>query len=1005
MTVKGRHLTGFLGNGMGRRKMRRFATVAFTAAAVVGATLVPVTSAVAAAPAAAPANGVVTSVDALFAAAPPAATDPAPSADGASAASDESAVPSTEPAPDADASTSSDPSAGSTPSSDPSVAASSDPAAAAAPSETAAAAKAKATVKVAPKLTAIAVGWPAATPEVDKSYMVPVQVTPKLKVGVRIQRQIAGPGTQPWKDLFAGSGTTNANGVGSLMLNIPDAQPANYRVVSAGVGSPAKRITATAFGNALYNVPLQKPGQPGQLIKAQELTAQNAGPGFPLTYPQSPLAVLNSRLTILPSTIMNNAGNPDCSILPYGVNGNPPRSACTIGNQIDTGLQPAKQFRFLYTDTRMVPNDCPPVPGARYGDCNVSAKPGTEAASALAFVPANVQPGAKVVAWAHPTLGQANGCSVTRGTGTNTLNVTRSLDFPVPAGSTVLTIAGGTGGLSTGWVVTGTGIAPGSAIASIEGATITLSKATTGQVDGPITIATTAAGGVDTNLTDMEGFLDQMLAKGYIVVLPDYLGIAVNGPTSTQKTYMVGQQEARDLYYAVKALQTPAKPALGWSGIPKPGVHFVAMGHSQGGTAAMWAGVEKKTLDRETGLRLIGVTAVAPAGDLNAITAWQWDSAEAWYLAPGLWQTYGGYLPELAKQNMLLSDTGRQIQPTLQNLCVNQIAPVLQDRPYLIAPNVGRNIDKYLRWGFVFFGQTPIIEQGHVNSFPKDLPLNLIAAQGDSTVLAQQLAALQQGFCKAGAKVTAYWTPVISGMLPGLAGNFGAGGMIGQSATHTTVLGWPFGNNGTAFGETKNGMLAAGSAMSFADERFAKQPLITDCGDTLQKTTQNTIYGLWTPNPGTPASVESWYSNSCVPLLMCGGEGLTPQSWLGSKALAPPVVGGDGGPNPAPAGATVEIIGDLSKYEVSDIEGTGCVNSWGSDTDYKLTSSATPENPACTKYGLFPWNYYMYYTIDKAKGWWGNYPYNNTFAYADGDSETRSEQSQAWMIRSKATKR
>ena len=174
-------------------------------------------------------------------------------------------------------------------------------------SERAPAAKAKVALKAAPKLTAIAVGWPAGTPEVDKSYMVPVQVTPKLKVGVRIQRQIAGPGTQPWKDLFAGSGNTNVNGVGSLMLNIPDAQPANYRVVSAGVGSPARRITATAFGNALYNVPLQRPGQPGQLIKAQELTAQNAGPGFPLTYPQSPLAVLNSKLTILPSTIMNTA--------------------------------------------------------------------------------------------------------------------------------------------------------------------------------------------------------------------------------------------------------------------------------------------------------------------------------------------------------------------------------------------------------------------------------------------------------------------------------------------------------------------------------------------------------------------------------------------------------------------------------------------------------------------------------------------------------------------------
>lgn len=982
--------------------MRRFATVAITAAAVVGATIVPVTSAMAAAPAAAPANGVVTAVDALFADAERAAPDPAAS-DSAPAAGETADPTSTA---SADPAATATPDAAGTPTSEPSADPTSEPSVAPAPGNATneSAAKGKVSAAAAPKLTSIAVGWPTGTIEVDKSYQVPVQVTPKLKVGVRIQRQIVGSGSQPWTDLYAGSGTTNGNGVGSLMLNIPDNLAANYRVVSAGVGSPAKRITASAFGNALYNIPLQKPGQPGQLLKAQELTAENAGPGFPLTYPQSPLAVLNSKLTIVPSTIMNNAGNPDCTILPYGQNGNPPRSACTIGNQINTGLQPARQFRFLYSDTRMVPNDCPPVPGARYGDCNVAAKPGIEAASAMAFVPSNVKPGAKVVAWAHPTLGQANGCSVTRGTGTNKFNVNKTLSWPVPAGDKVLTIAGGASSLSAGWAVTGTGIDPGTTIASVDDHTITLSKATSGQVDGPITVQTSAAGGVDTNLTDMEGFLDQMLAKGYIVVIPDYLGIAVNGPTSSQKTYMVGQQEARDLYYAVKALQTPAKNPRGWSGIPKPGVHFAAIGHSQGGTAAMWAGVEKKTLDPETGLRLIGVTAVAPAGDLNAITAWQWDSPEAWYLAPGLWQTYGGYLPQMAKENMLLSDVGKQMQPTLQNLCVNQITPVLQDRSYLIAPNVGRNIDKYLRWGFVFFGQTPIIQQGHANSYPKDLPLNLIAAQGDSTVLAQQLAALQQGFCKAGAKVSAYWTPVLSGLLPGLAESMGFGSAIGQTATHTTVLGWPFGNNGKAFGETNNGMLSAGSALSFTDGRFAGQPWTSDCGQTLQKTAQNTIYGLGTATPGTPASVDSWYSNSCVPLFMCGVGGLTPQSWLGSPGLAPPVVGGDGGPNPAPAGANVEFVGKLP-FGVTDIKGTGCVNSWGSATDYHLLSSDTPENPACTKYGLYPWNYYMYYTIDKAKGSWGTYPYNDTFAYADGDSQARSEQSQSWMIRSKATKR
>lgn len=38
--------------------------------------------------------------------------------------------------------------------------------------------------------------------------------------------------------------------------------------------------------------------------------------------------------------------------------------------------------------------------------------------------------------------------------------------------------------------------------------------------------------------------------------MPDYLGIAVNGRTGQQKTYILGPQEARDLFYAVKALQT-----------------------------------------------------------------------------------------------------------------------------------------------------------------------------------------------------------------------------------------------------------------------------------------------------------------------------------------------------------------------------------------------------------------------------------------------------------------
>src|SRR5690606_3633084 len=114
-----------------------------------------------------------------------------------------------------------------------------------------------------------------------------------------------------------------------------------------------------------------------------------------------------------------------------------------------------------------------------------------------------------------------------------------------------------------------------------------------------------------------------------VVVMPDYLGIAVNGRTGQQKTYILGPQEARDLFYAVKALQTPAKN--GWPGVTA-GKDFVAAGHSQGGHAAMWAGIEADKLEPETGLKLKGVTAIAPATDVNQIVNSQWDGQVNWVL-------------------------------------------------------------------------------------------------------------------------------------------------------------------------------------------------------------------------------------------------------------------------------------------------------------------------------------------------------------------------------------
>ena len=64
------------------------------------------------------------------------------------------------------------------------------------------------------------------------------------------------------------------------------------------------------------------------------------------------------------------------------------------------------------------------------------------------------------------------------------------------------------------------------------------------------------------------------------------------------------------------------------------------MGHSQGGHAAMWAGIEAKTLEPATDLRLKGVTAIAPATDINQIVNSQWDGQVNWVLGPEVIQTY-----------------------------------------------------------------------------------------------------------------------------------------------------------------------------------------------------------------------------------------------------------------------------------------------------------------------------------------------------------------------------
>ena len=711
-----------------------------------------------------------------------------------------------------------------------------------------------------PNPTTVSATWPSTTPlEVDKSYKVTAQLTPATEAAIAIQQKVGGD----WQDLPGGSGVTDAQGAADLQLNVPNAGTSTFRVSILGTAdaTAAQDLVFSDAGDALYNVPLELPSEPGVIVKSQE---------FPMTYPKLPIKnpLKPTDDLIVPQIGTPAAGPPTCVTDPAI-----PRADCKI---------PGKQYRVMYTDKRWVPDS----------DGGGTVANGTVAATALVMIPDNVAADAPVVAWAHPTIGQANQCSISRGTA------------PIPMG------------------------------------------------DG-----TMGPGGMDINLFDVSFYLNQMLEKGYVVVMPDYLGIAVNGRTGQQKTYILGPQEARDLFYAVKALQTPAKQ--GWPGVTT-GKDFVAAGHSQGGHAAMWAGIEADKLEPETGLKLKGVTAIAPATDVNQIVNSQWDGQVNWVLGPEVIQTYLGYMPQFAMQNNVLTPTGMQNFADLTELCTTQALiatnkfypPGQPGTPFMQDPTDPKYQAAYLKWGRLLGAMTPSIKQGNPNSYPKDLPLTLISGTGDDIVISQVNAAMQESFCAGGANMRAFWTPVATGVAnPPTATKPTAS----QAANHLNVLNFPFANDVSASGDAKP-QIAAGALLEFTADRFAGATQTANCAQ--RQTTHEAKAPI--------GKVPSWY---VFPKVDWDTGNFDPSKAefyeTGGSALLPKPTAA----NASPALGTVTMKTPPTQ--------TGC------GLQFKLKGLKYIENPDCVQWGLWPYGEFSYPDA-KAGQTWGTYPL--TFAAVDASA-------------------
>ena len=234
-------------------------------------------------------------------------------------------------------------------------------------------------------------------------------------------------------------------------------------------------------------------------------------------------------------------------------------------------------------------------------------------------------------------------------------------------------------------------------------------------------------------------WLQQAVDAGFAVVATDYAGLGTAGPN----LYLVGAAEARDVANSVRAL----------AGVPDaaPGERWVVFGHSQGGHSALWtADLVHDVLPEK---QLIGVAAAAPAADLPAIVAQQWDTGVGWGVGPEVANAWPAAFPGI-DLGASISALGRTWQGAVADACLAEGVPVPAVLGY-IAGEVG----------LPFFSRNPLddpkVARLAAAESPQPLPgtLPVLIAQGtaDTVVPPSSTAALQEVWCRSGVDLTMLW--------------------------------------------------------------------------------------------------------------------------------------------------------------------------------------------------------------------------------------------------------
>jgi pimeloyl-ACP methyl ester carboxylesterase len=267
--------------------------------------------------------------------------------------------------------------------------------------------------------------------------------------------------------------------------------------------------------------------------------------------------------------------------------------------------------------------------------------------------------------------------------------------------------------------------------------------------------------------------LRAMLDRGYVVAATDYPGLG----TPEVHPYLVGTSEAHAVLDSVRAARAILEAAAG--------VQFAVWGHSQGGQAALFTGLEAARYAPE--LKLVGVAAAAPATDLGALmtddlgagggnnitamTLWSWA------------RVYG------APMDKVVSPRAEPVIDRLTKLCIERWFEIFTRRGPTLALEKSflrvNNLADEEPW-------RRLLKENSAGPLPADIPVFLAQGSSDGLVRPAITEAYRAQLCRNGNRVELV-------LMPG----------VGHAFIARDV---------------------AGAAVAWMEARFAGEPAPTNCG-------------------------------------------------------------------------------------------------------------------------------------------------------------------------------